>query len=363
MTRSRRLASLTQTDSNESDADMNSLRIRISPLILAAALVLPAFVLGAGEPIWKIDPIAPVEAGHLVEAVLPKFIPDEIRPLDFGGRDFYEITGTAGGAPHTAKVDAGIARLLWIKSGRKPVYKFGGVVTVGHRGTVRFGPENTIAGFEAAIERGIDVLEMDIRETADGHLVIMHDVLVNRTTDGRGPVHRKTLAEIKALDAGSWYGSEYAGERVPTLREVLEAIDGRALPDLDFKAGTPEKLLALVREFNLEGRVTLHCGDPDLMRRTIALDRHAFIIRPTVRGGRTGLAKILYDFNPPVINIDWRDFSEPLIQSIHLAGKKAFVNTLGPGDGAERIRAALAAGADYIQSDHLDLLAEIVEGN
>jgi glycerophosphoryl diester phosphodiesterase len=99
---------------------------------------------------------------------------------------------------------------------------------VGHRGWRGAYPENTRAGFEAAIGIGADVLECDVHMTADGELVVIHDDTVDRTTDGSGNVHEMTVAELKGLDAGSWYGPEFAGERIMTLAELTELARGRA---------------------------------------------------------------------------------------------------------------------------------------
>lgn len=91
-----------------------------------------------------------------------------------------------------------------------------------HRGNSRYFPENTLTAFRSAIELGVDMVEFDVHMTKDGVLIVMHDHQVDRTTDGTGLIREKTLAEIKALDAGSWKGEEFAGERVPTFKEFLE---------------------------------------------------------------------------------------------------------------------------------------------
>ncbi|MBQ6876614.1 MAG: glycerophosphodiester phosphodiesterase, partial [Lachnospiraceae bacterium] len=75
-----------------------------------------------------------------------------------------------------------------------------------HRGNSRYFPENTLCAFRSAIELGVDMVEFDLHMTKDGVLIVMHDHMVDRTTDGTGLIREKTLAEIKALDAGSWKG-------------------------------------------------------------------------------------------------------------------------------------------------------------
>ncbi|MBD0840576.1 MULTISPECIES: glycerophosphodiester phosphodiesterase [unclassified Streptomyces] len=90
-------------------------------------------------------------------------------------------------------------------------------LTIGHRGMMGVEPENTLRSFVAAQQAGLDVIELDLHLSKDGALVVMHDTDVDRTTDGSGPIAEKTLAELRALDAGK-------GERVPVFEEVLEAV-------------------------------------------------------------------------------------------------------------------------------------------
>jgi len=98
----------------------------------------------------------------------------------------------------------------------------------GHRGAPDIAPENTIASFEAAREVGVEYLENDIHRSSDGALVVIHDDTVDRTTDGTGPVARKSLAELRALDAGAWFGDRFRGQRIVTLGEFLAWIEDRA---------------------------------------------------------------------------------------------------------------------------------------
>ena len=80
-----------------------------------------------------------------------------------------------------------------------------------HRGNSKYFPENTLSAFRSAIELNVDMVETDLHMTADGVLILMHDHLVDRTTNGTGLIREKTLAEMRALDAGSWKGEEFAG--------------------------------------------------------------------------------------------------------------------------------------------------------
>jgi glycerophosphoryl diester phosphodiesterase len=102
----------------------------------------------------------------------------------------------------------------------------GDVVVVAHRGLSEGLPENTLTAFRRVIALGVRVIELDLRGTADGEVVVLHDETVDRTTNGRGDVTRMTLAEVKALDAGAHAGAAFRGERVPTYEQVLELVQG-----------------------------------------------------------------------------------------------------------------------------------------
>lgn len=96
------------------------------------------------------------------------------------------------------------------------------MLVIAHRGASGHAPENTFAAFRRALALGATFVETDLQLTRDARFVAIHDDTVNRTTNGQGAVHDLTLADLRKLDAGSWFGSEFAGERIPTLEEILE---------------------------------------------------------------------------------------------------------------------------------------------
>ena len=96
------------------------------------------------------------------------------------------------------------------------------MLSIAHRGASGYAPENTFAAFRRALAMGVAFIETDLQLSRDARLVAMHDATVNRTTNGQGAVHDMTLAELRRLDAGSWFGSEFSGERIPTIEEILQ---------------------------------------------------------------------------------------------------------------------------------------------
>lgn len=109
------------------------------------------------------------------------------------------------------------------------------VMVIAHRGFSGAAPENTLAAFQKAIEIGSDMIELDVQLSKDGNLVVLHDDTLERTTNGQGRVVDYTLQELKKLDAGSWFGEQFSGERIPTLKEVLELARGRVLVNIEIK--------------------------------------------------------------------------------------------------------------------------------
>ena len=104
-----------------------------------------------------------------------------------------------------------------------------------HRGASKAAPENTLPAFEAAIRLGADGVELDVQYSSDGALVIFHNDTLEKTSDGAGRVTAHTLAELRALDAGSWFGPSFAGTRIPTLDEALDLMKGKLLVNVELK--------------------------------------------------------------------------------------------------------------------------------
>eukprot|EP00913_Durusdinium_trenchii_P035353 g33083.t1 len=123
---------------------------------------------------------------------------------------------------------------------------------IAHRGASKERPECTLAALKRAIEVGATAVEVDVRKSKDGHLVILHDKTLDRTTNGSGPVGEKTLRELKRLDAGSWFAKAYRDERIPTLKETLVAAKGKIAILLDLKEqgeAYDAKVIAEVKAF------------------------------------------------------------------------------------------------------------------
>ncbi|WP_330302783.1 MULTISPECIES: glycerophosphodiester phosphodiesterase family protein [unclassified Streptomyces] len=149
-------------------------------------------------------------------------------------------------------------------------------LTIGHRGVMGVEPENTLRSFVAAQNAGLDLIELDLHLSKDGALVVMHDAEVDRTTDGSGPIAEKTLAELRALDAGR-------GERVPVFDEVLDAVKAPLQAEIKDLAAA-RALAEVMHRRDLVGRVEVSSFHDEAIAEVARL----------VPGGRTALIASRY---------------------------------------------------------------------
>ena len=138
------------------------------------------------------------------------------------------------------------------------------MLILGHRGARGYAPENTMSSFRTALEQGVDGIELDVQMSKDGKIVVCHDHSLERTSNGKGWIIDHTREELRELDFGSWFSPQFAGEKIPTLREVLQwAAPTRLLVNVEIKngpviyEGIEEKVSALIRECRMVERVVV----------------------------------------------------------------------------------------------------------
>ncbi|MFI6326488.1 glycerophosphodiester phosphodiesterase [Nonomuraea sp. NPDC050556] len=236
-------------------------------------------------------------------------------------------------------------------------------LVVAHRGASAYAPENTIAAFELAAGQGADMFELDVRETSDHHLVLMHDPTLSRTTDvervhpGRSPwrVGDFTLAEIRSLDAGSWFDGDYRGSRVPTLEEALESMSGSGLGLLlEIKEPGTEAAVAqvlrshpywlggdrlVVQSFSWRSMRVFHRSLPEV---PIGL-----LGTPAVRD-LASLSAYADEINPP-----YADVTRDYVRKVHEHGMKVRAWTV---DDPATMRRMISYGVDAIITNRPDLM-------
>jgi glycerophosphoryl diester phosphodiesterase len=151
------------------------------------------------------------------------------------------------------------------------------VLVIAHRGASGTRPENTLVAFRRAEELGAQMVELDVQLSRDGEVIVLHDWTLDRTSDGRGRVGKRTIEELRRLDAGTWFDRAYAGERIPTLGEVLAAI--RLPVNVELKSrgddGLEARALAVVEEAGALERVVFSSFDPESLVRLRARSARA----------------------------------------------------------------------------------------
>ena len=235
-----------------------------------------------------------------------------------------------------------------------------------HRGLDDSAPENTLAAFEAALERGM-AIEFDIQVTADRQLVVVHDGTVDRTTDGSGEIAQMSLADIKALDAGSWYGPQFAGQRVPTFDEALELVSGyrQVSPSiaLDVKV-LPGDLITLVCECLTTRDLIDEVIGIGAIRLSEVLRRQFHDVASRFPCAATAeeaadLDAALEDEYSPWVYARFVPTVED-VSVVHEGGKKLIVCGAEVGRDVHRAHDAYKAGPDMVLSSHPSRLAELV---
>jgi len=237
-----------------------------------------------------------------------------------------------------------------------------GPLGIAHRGASRFAPENTLAAIARAIEDGAPAIECDVHRTNDNHLVVIHDPSVDRTTNGRGAVADLTVMEIRSLDAGAWFGPEFAGQRIPLLDEVLDAVAGRALLQIElkqapvFSTGIERQVVDAIRHRGIEDDVAIVSFDHVSIRTVRSLsDRIATGILMYGRladGPAAALAA-----GADALCVDWTYASEDVIAGAHRAGLGCFVWTV---DDEATMRRFQAEGVEGITSNDTCLLGRVM---
>jgi glycerophosphoryl diester phosphodiesterase len=223
------------------------------------------------------------------------------------------------------------------------------VVAISHRGEHLHHPENTIPAFQEAIRLGADFIEVDVRTTADGKLVLSHDNTVNRCTDGTGEVSNMTFAQIERLDAGIKTAPEFAGTRIPTFEEVLKLAHGRIGVYLDLKNATAQAIVDAIQHADMVQQIVIYRSAIPLLKEIQTIDPRLKVMpeSKTVDNVKTAIESL----HPKVIAFGASDFFEEIIKLTRASGAAIYVDRMGKTDAPEGWQSAIDAGADGIQTD------------
>ncbi len=247
------------------------------------------------------------------------------------------------------------------------------VKIIAHRGAPTFAPENTLPAIRKAIEIGVHIIEIDLHQTKDNQIVVLHNENVRKTTDGRGYVRDMTLEEIKQLDAGSWFSEEFAGTTVPTLEEVFSIMDDTTKLLLEIKKGSPyypaieQRVIDLVYEHNFHDRVLMKSFEdgaveyfrkhaPGIPAGKSFAFRIPFLRLIIERGLNTGS---VFDYDVHFLHSHRFATSRRFVRKAHEEGFEVFVWDVHT---PKKMRHYIEMGVDAIETDCPQVLRDILHG-
>ncbi len=237
-----------------------------------------------------------------------------------------------------------------------------------HRGASAYAPENTLSAFRLAADLGAQAIELDVKLTADGEVVVLHDQTLDRTTNGQGDLRHFTLAQIQKLDAGGKFDSKFAGERIPTLREVFELLGGKFIINIELtNYASPhddlvQRVASLVKQYHLEESIIFSSFLP---RNLVQIRRLCPEIPNgllTLPGWKGWFHRLPIHFWIPfeALHPAAADVSPALVSILHQAGKRVHAWTVN--DEKEMVR-MFELGVDGLFSDDPKLALCVLEGN
>jgi glycerophosphoryl diester phosphodiesterase len=270
---------------------------------------------------------------------------------------------------------------LILRKGQNRTVRSEWPINLAHRGASAQAPENTIEAFRLAVEAGAGGLELDVHMTCDGHLAVIHDATVDRTTNGSGTVSEMTLDELRGFDAGHDFSPDggptrpYRGRgvRVPTLGEVLEEFPGVPV-NIEIKAGTPgieETVFAVLRAANASGRVLVVSTPHDIVKRfrkvsggLISTGASRWEITVFYTLSKLRLERLLrpsYDaLQVPILHRGIPVVTPRFVRAAHARGVRVDAWTINQSDEMRRL---LDLGVDVIMTDRPGTLAEVLDAH
>lgn len=238
---------------------------------------------------------------------------------------------------------------------------------IAHRGASAHAPENTLAAFRRAVEIGTDAVEMDVHLTADGHVVVLHDATLDRTTNGSGAVAERSLAEVRSVDAGSWFDAAFAGERIPTLHDVLDLLPQGVLALVEVKVDAATwPTVEILRERNRLDDAVLISFLPEVLRlvrwleprlpTSLLMGRVLDVSSP--RANALAMLRAAQACGTSALNLHWRLTTAEVVETVHRRGGSVWTWTV---DDPTTLQTLLEADVDGVASNYPERLNEAKE--
>lgn len=241
------------------------------------------------------------------------------------------------------------------------------ILIAAHRAMHTKYPENSLASIRHAIDSGVDIVEIDVRKTKDGKLVLMHDKTIDRTTIGKGELKNYTYAELQVIPLKNKEG-DADRHTVPLLEDALNLAKGKIMVDLDIKDTFTKELVEMVHKTNTENLSLFFDSDYSVLDSVQLLDS-TLLLMPRAYSLKD-VKQIISDYNPPVIHIDPGFYTDEVVLTIKNSGARVWINALGVPDaiaGNGPVDSAysplILRGANIIQTDFPELMRSFLIKN
>lgn len=229
----------------------------------------------------------------------------------------------------------------------------------GHRGANFIAPENTLASADSCIRYGVDVMECDVVLSKDSVFYILHDSLLNRTTNGTGPIGEWLSRDLDTLDAGSWFGPEWKGQKLPRFSALLEKAAANGLEiTVDYRTGDFHDLVALIDSCGMLEHTYFTFSSYEDTKAFRAAFPYIHTLQAYVRDPAR-LDEILDDVHPDIAVVRANKLSRKLIRRCHDRDVKVLALILGLGDKRAANRKAIRMGVDIIATDKPEELVKL----
>jgi glycerophosphoryl diester phosphodiesterase len=214
-----------------------------------------------------------------------------------------------------------------------------------HRGASHYAPENTLVAFQLAFQQEADAIELDVKLTADGEVVVLHDQKVDRTTNGHGDIRKFSLAALQKLDAGSYFDPQYVGEKIPTLAEVFEVLGHDHFINIELtNYATPQDALVirvvdLVLKFAMQGNILFSSFlSLNILRVKKALPEvPAALLASEGWGGRIARSNYGRRIAPYILHPNLADTHQKFVDKQHKYGRRVHVWTVNQADDMRKV--------------------------
>ncbi|MFY0683940.1 MAG: hypothetical protein JXR20_05255 [Balneola sp.] len=242
-------------------------------------------------------------------------------------------------------------------------------IVIAHRGASGYYPENTMSAFKAAIEMKADMIELDVLLSKDNVPIVFHDEKLDKKTNGEGLVQNLTLSELQKLDAGLWFDKKFEGEKIPTLREVLEYCRNKILVNVEIKTeavsenehgGVEERVMNIIKDLGVEEQIIISSFDYRVIERITKSNSkiRTALLYEKKQSKKRSPVDLVKDYQVDAFNFNIRQLNDDWASQLNYSEIPFFIYTV---NDEEKMRKVMEAGAKGIFSDKPDLLKKVAD--